>query len=220
MSIAQNIQHIQTGLPPTAHLVAVSKTFPESHIEQAYAAGVRDFAENKVQELVRKYEILPKDIRWHFIGHLQTNKIKYIAPFVHLIHGVDSLKLLVAINKEAAKYGRVIPCLLQFHIAQEDTKFGLTLAESEELLQSEEYKTLHHVEIHGVMGMASFTNNEAQVSREFATLAEIFNTLKQRFFADKPYFAERSMGMSHDYHIALQHGATLLRIGSSIFGTR
>ncbi|MDR1762131.1 MAG: YggS family pyridoxal phosphate-dependent enzyme, partial [Bacteroidales bacterium] len=142
MSIQQSIHTIQSTLPATAQLVVVSKTFPESDIEQAYATGVRDFAENKVQELTRKYENLPKDIRWHFIGHLQTNKIKYIASFVHLIHGVDSLKLLTAINKEAAKYNRIIPCLLQFHIAQEETKFGLTLSEAEELLQSEDYKNL------------------------------------------------------------------------------
>jgi len=181
---------------------------------------MRDFAENKVQELTGKYEHLPKDIRWHFIGHLQTNKIKYIAKFVHLIHGVDSLKLLVAINKEAEKNNRIIPCLLQFHIAQEDTKFGLTLAEAEELLQSEEYNNLQNIEIHGVMGMASYTDNEAQVSAEFQELADIFKTLQNKFFAGKVYFKELSMGMSHDYHIALRHGATLLRIGSTIFGAR
>ena len=220
MSIQNAIQTIQAELPEKAQLIAVSKTFPESDIEQAYAAGVRDFAENKVQVLTGKYEHLPKDIRWHFIGHLQTNKIKYIAPFVHLIHGVDSLKLLVAINKEAAKNNRIIPCLLQFHIAQEDTKFGLTLPEAEELLQSEEYKTLQNIEIHGVMGMASYTDNEAQVSAEFQELAGIFKTLHHKFFAGKAYFKELSMGMSHDYRIALRHGATLLRIGSTIFGSR
>ena len=220
MSIQTTIQTIQAELPPTAQLIAVSKTFPESDIEQAYATGMRDFAENKVQELTGKYEHLPKDIRWHFIGHLQTNKIKYIAKFVHLIHGVDSLKLLVAINKEAEKNNRIIPCLLQFHIAQEDTKFGLTLAEAEELLQSEEYNNLQNIEIHGVMGMASYTDNEAQVSAEFQELADIFKTLQNKFFAGKVYFKELSMGMSHDYHIALRHGATLLRIGSTIFGAR
>ncbi len=220
MSIQNAIQTIQAELPENAQLVAVSKTFPESNIEQAYAIGVRDFAENKVQELTGKYEHLPKDIRWHFIGHLQTNKIKYIASFVHLIHGVDSLKLLIAINKEAAKNDRIIPCLLQFYIAQEDTKFGLTLSEAEELVQSEEFKNLQNVEIHGVMGMASYTNNETQVSTEFEQLAAIFKTLKIKFFANKAYFKELSMGMSHDYHIALQHGATLLRIGSTIFGNR
>lgn len=219
-AIQNAILRIQSSLPATAQLVAVSKTFPESDIEQAYAVGVRDFAENKVQELTGKYEHLPKDIRWHFIGHLQTNKIKYIAPFVHLVHGVDSLKLLVAINREAVKNNRTIPCLLQFHIAQEETKFGLTLSEAEELLQSEDYKNLQNIEIHGVMGMASYSDNEAQVSAEFQELAEIFKTLKTKFFADKAYCTELSMGMSHDYHIALQHGATLLRIGSVIFGGR
>ncbi|MDR0941782.1 MAG: YggS family pyridoxal phosphate-dependent enzyme [Bacteroidales bacterium] len=220
MSIQNTIQAIQSTLPPTAQLIAVSKTFPESDIEQAYTTGIRDFAENKVQELTRKYENLPKDIRWHFIGHLQTNKIKYIASFVHLIHGVDSLKLLAAINKEAAKNERIIPCLLQFHIAQEDTKFGLSLPEAEELLQSKEYNNLHNIEIHGVMGMASYTNDETQVSGEFQELFDIFTSLQQKFFADKAYFKELSMGMSHDYRIALQHGATLLRIGSTIFGNR
>lgn len=219
-AIQQSILETQAMLPPTAQLVAVSKTFPASYISDAYAVGMRDFAENKVQELTGKYESLPKDIRWHFIGHLQTNKIKYIASFVHLIHGVDSLKLLAAINKEALKNERTIPCLLQFHVAQEETKFGLTQEEAVELLQSAEFKTLQNVEIHGIMGMASYTNNEKQVSDEFQELASIFNHLKTHFFADKAYFKELSMGMSHDYHIALRHGATLIRIGSAIFGNR
>ena len=189
-------------------------------IEEAYAAGQRVFGENKVQEMVDKYEQLPKDINWHMIGHLQTNKVKYIAPFVALIHGVESLKLLETINKEANKVGRVIPCLLQFHIAQEETKFGLTLEEAREILESEAYRGMQNVRIAGVMGMATNTDNEEQIRAEFRHLKEIFDTLKREYFPGNADFKELSMGMSGDYPIAVQEGSTMVRVGSAIFGAR
>lgn len=217
--IQENIQRIQKSLPAQVLLLAVSKTKPESDIMQAYEIGCRDFGENKVQEMVRKYESLPKDIRWHLIGHLQTNKVKYIASFVSLIHSVDSLNLLETINKEAKKANRIIPCLLQFHIATEETKFGLSLDEAEELLASESFKQLQNVEIHGVMGMASFTDNVKQVREEFKRLKAIFDVLHQKYLPQS-YFKEISMGMSEDYPIAVEEGSTIVRIGSSIFGAR
>lgn len=201
-------------------LIAVSKTKPVEMIEEAYAAGQRVFGENKVQEMVDKYEQLPKDINWHMIGHLQTNKVKYIAPFVALIHGVESLKLLETINKEANKVGRVIPCLLQFHIAQEETKFGLTLEEAREILESEAYRRMQNVRIAGVMGMATNTDNEEQIRAEFRHLKEIFDTLKREYFPGNADFKELSMGMSGDYPIAVQEGSTMVRVGSAIFGAR
>lgn len=201
-------------------LIAVSKTKPVEMIEEAYAAGQRVFGENKVQEMVDKYEQLPKDINWHMIGHLQTNKVKYIAPFVALIHGVESLKLLETINKEANKVGRVIPCLLQFHIAQEETKFGLTLEEAREILESEAYRGMQNVRIAGVMGMATNTDNEEQIRAEFRHLKEIFDTLKREYFPGNADFKELSMGMSGDYPIAVQEGSTMVRVGSAIFGAR
>lgn len=219
-AIQKNIRDIQSRIPRHVLLVAVSKTKPASAIIDAYTTGVRNFGENKVQELLTKYEELPKDICWHFIGHLQTNKIKFIAPFVHLIHGVDSLKVLVAIDKEAQKCNRIIPCLLQFHIAQEETKFGFSLTEASEILKSTEFKQLQNIEIHGVMGMASYVDNSNQIKQEFASLYTIYNELKQTYFFNMPYFSQVSMGMSQDYMFAIEQGSTIIRIGSTIFGER
>lgn len=217
--IQENIQKIKLTLPSNVLLLAVSKTKPNEDILQAYDCGCRDFGENKVQEMTAKYEQLPKDIRWHLIGHLQTNKVKYIAPFVSLIHSVDSLNLLQTINKEAQKCNRVIPCLLQFHIATEETKFGLSLDEAEEILQSQEFVSLKNIEIRGVMGMASCTNDEAQVRNEFKQLKTIFDLLHTKYFPIQS-FKEISMGMSGDYPIAVEEGSTIVRVGSSIFGER
>ena len=203
-----------------AQLVAVSKTKPAAAIQALYEQGQRIFGENKVQELVDKAALLPQDIQWHLIGHLQRNKVKYIAPFVSLIHAVDSLRLLKEINKEAKKNNRIIPCLLQFHIAQEDSKFGLDLAEAKALLQSEDYAQMQHIKIVGLMGMASFTDNQEQVLAEFGQLANYFQELKAAFFAQNDDFKELSMGMSGDYQLALQQGSTLVRIGSALFGHR
>lgn len=201
-------------------LVAVSKTKPNEAILELYGQGQRDFGENKAQELTPKYEALPRDIRWHMIGHLQTNKVKYIAPFVHLIHSVDSQKVLKEINKEARKNERVIDCLLQFKIAQEDTKYGFDLPEAEAMLQSEAFQNYEHVRIIGVMGMATFTDDEAQVRREFQKLHGIFEHLKNKHFAGQPHFTEISMGMSDDYKIAIEEGSTMVRIGTLLFGER
>lgn len=220
MDIAQNIAEIKKKLPAGVGLVAVSKTKPNEDILEAYGFGQKVFGENKVQDLIRKHEELPKDIEWHFIGHLQTNKVKFIAPFVALLHSIDSLKLLKVINKEAKKAGRVIPCLLQFHIAQEATKFGLSLDEAVEILKSETFKTFRNVTIAGVMGMATNTNDEMQIRNEFRMLRSIFNTLKNEYFADAGEFCEISMGMSDDYPIAVEEGSTLIRVGSKIFGER
>ncbi len=201
-------------------LVAVSKTKPVERILEYYDAGQLHFGENKVQELMPKYEALPKDIKWHLIGHLQTNKAKYIAPFIHLIHSVDSFKVLKEINKQAAKHDRVISCLLQFKIAEEDTKYGFTLEEVKTMLETPQYKALENVEISGVMGMATYTDDEYQVKQEFKKLTSIFSELKNNHFSDKPAFKEISMGMSGDYKIALEEGTTIVRIGSLIFGER
>ena len=220
MSIAGNIDAIKKKLPESVKLVAVSKTKPNTDILEAYHAGQRIFGENKVQELVQKYEQLPKDINWHFIGHLQTNKVKLIAPFVNLIHGVDSLKLLKVIDSEAIKNNREICCLLQFHIAEEDTKFGLTLAEAREILDSEEFKSLKNVNVTGVMGISTFTDNIQQIRSEFSLLKTIFKTLKNEYFARIKSFSEISMGMSDDYPVAIEEGSTMIRVGSKIFGER
>jgi len=220
MSVAENIDKVKANLPDNVCLVAVSKTMPAGFIMEAYNCGQRSFGENKVQEMVWKCEELPKDIEWHFIGHLQTNKIKYIAPFVHLIHGVDSFKLLKSIDSEAKKVGRIIPCLLQFHIAEEETKFGLSIPEAVEMLNSEEFKLLRNIKISGVMGMATYTDDETQVRKEFASLKIYFEKLKLDFFSDDPNFREISMGMSGDYLIAISEGSTMVRIGSTIFGER
>lgn len=210
----------QTLKETNTTLVAVSKTKPNEKILDLYEKGQRIFGENKVQELVEKYETLPKDIEWHMIGHLQRNKVKYIAPFISLIHAVDSLRLLKEINKEAQKNERVIPCLLQFHIAEEETKFGLDLAEAKEILESEAFRQMDNIQIQGVMGMATYTDNEVQIRREFERLHQVFDTLQQTYFADQPSFKELSMGMSDDYKIAVAAGSTMVRIGTLLFGAR
>jgi PLP dependent protein len=220
MSIAENIDQIKANLHSGIKLIAVSKTKPSELIMEAYRNGQRAFGENKVQEMTRKQEELPKDIEWHFIGHLQTNKIKYIAPFVHLIHGVDSFKLLKSIDAEARKVTRIIPCLLQFYIAEEETKFGFSLEEAINMLNSPEIGTLKNISISGVMGMATFTDDSKQIRKEFAQLKTIFATLKSSYFPDIPEFREISMGMSADYQIAVEEGSTMIRIGSTIFGER
>ncbi|MDA3906072.1 MAG: YggS family pyridoxal phosphate-dependent enzyme [Bacteroidales bacterium] len=219
MSITENLLKIKNELQENVKLVAVSKTKPEADIIEAYNSGHKIFGENKVQELVDKHEKLPKDIEWHFIGHLQTNKVKYLAPFVHLIHGVDSLKLLKEINKQGAKNDRILSCLLQFHIATEDAKFGLHKEEAFELLQSAEFQNLKNVQIVGVMGMATYTDDENQIREEFANLKSYFNEIRDNFITGD-YFNEISMGMSADYKIAIEEGSTLIRLGSSVFGIK
>lgn len=220
MSIKENLEQIFTTIPNHVKLVAVSKFKPNEAILEAYETGQRSFGENKVQELKQKFEDLPKDIEWHFIGHLQTNKVKYIAPFVSLIHSVDSYKLLQTIDKEGYKNNRIINCLLQFHIATEETKFGLSLDEAQEFLANEEFQKMKHISIVGVMGMATFTDDEKQIVREFKSLKFIFEELNSKFFASKPDFKEISMGMSDDYKLAIEQGSTIVRIGSNIFGSR
>lgn len=213
-------QKILQQLPPKVQLIAVSKTKPENDIMQLYQEGQRHFGENKALELKQKYEDLPKDIIWHFIGHLQTNKIKYIVPFVHLIHSIDSFKLLEEVNKQAVKCNRVVPCLLQFHVATEETKFGFSMPECEEMLHSHAFSQLENVRIDGVMGMASLTDDLAQIRSEFNLLHDCFLHLKQIYFAENDSFTEISMGMTHDYEIAVEEGSTMVRIGSAIFGER
>jgi pyridoxal phosphate enzyme (YggS family) len=214
--IGANIRKISEEIPAGVKLVAVSKTKPVEAILEAYAAGQRAFGENKVQEMVDKQAQLPADIEWHLIGHLQSNKVKYIAPFVHLIHAVDSLKLLEVINKEAVKNNRVIDCLLQFHIAQEETKFGLSLEEAEQLLASESFRSMQNVAIKGVMGMASFTEDEQLIRSEFRNLKSIFKQISNH----QSQFSILSFGMSGDYKIAIEEGSNMIRVGSSIFGGR
>ena len=218
--IQEEIHRIQAGLPDHVRLVAVSKFHPIEALQEAYEGGQRIFGESKVQEMTQKYEALPKDIEWHFIGHLQTNKIKYIAPYVALIHGVDSYKLLSEINKQAAKAGRIIPCLLQIHIAQEETKFGFSTDECRTMLEEGNWRQLKNVQIAGVMGMATNTEDEAQIKREFSTLSAFFQEVKETYFREVSSFKEISMGMSDDYPIAIEEGSTLIRIGSRIFGAR
>lgn len=219
--ISENIKHFKSLLPDKVLLIAVSKTQPIEAIEEAYHSGQRDFGENKVQEMLPKYEQLKHlDINWHLIGHLQTNKVKYIVPFVKLIHSVDSLKLLQEINKQSLKHNKITDCLLQFHIAEEDTKFGLDYSEAVQILNSEEYKAMQSVRICGVMGMATFTEDMEQVRREFRSLKQIFDNLKENFFKTNSGFKEISMGMSGDWQIAVEEGSTMLRIGTSIFGER
>ncbi len=201
-------------------LIAVSKTQSNKTILKLYQQGHKDFGENKVQELTEKHESLPKDIKWHFIGHLQTNKVKYIAPFIHLIHSADSAKILKEINKQAAKVNRIIPCLLQFKIAAEDTKYGFTIEEVIELLTSERFQEWKNIQIAGVMGMATYTENQQQVRSEFKQLVAYFNQLKKDFFPETTHFKEISMGMSGDYDIAQVEGSTLVRIGILLFGAR
>lgn len=218
--IQNNIREVLATLPEGVRLVAVSKFHPVEALQEAYNAGQRIFGESKVQEMTLKHEQLPTDIEWHFIGHLQTNKVKYIAPYVSLIHGVDSYKLLLEINRQGQRAGRIIPCLLQLHVAQEETKFGFTPEECHQMLTEGEWRTLPYVSIRGLMGMASNTDNMAQVRQEFATLGKCFNQLKKEFFSSKPEFCELSMGMSDDYPIAIEEGSTLVRVGSRIFGSR
>jgi PLP dependent protein len=221
MSIAQNIAAFQEKLKNTdCRLIAVSKTQTNEAILEAYAAGQRLFGENKVQELVAKQEVLPADIEWHLIGHLQTNKVKYIAPFVHTIQSVDSLKLLQEIEKQAAKQNRVINCLLQIYIAEEESKFGLSAEEAKEILQSEGYKALEHVRITGIMGIATNTYSQTQLRKEFRYLRRCFEEIKIEFFQNNPDFKEISMGMSSEYQLAIEEGSTMIRVGSSIFGAR
>ncbi|MDC1203642.1 YggS family pyridoxal phosphate-dependent enzyme [Crocinitomicaceae bacterium] len=218
--IAENLSLLSKKIPSNIQLVAVSKTKPIELLMQAYDHGQRHLGENKVQELVSKHESLPKDINWHFIGHLQRNKVKYIAGFVHLIHGVESLKLLKEIDKQGQKNNRIINVLLQFHIAEETSKFGLNLLEAQQLLVDDAYLGFSNICISGVMGMATFTDDTEQVRNEFRTLKSIYNELKMSFFKDSNDFKVISMGMSGDYEIAIEEGSTLIRVGSSIFGAR
>ena len=220
MDIAGHISKIKEQLGEHVCLVAVSKTKTIQEIEEAYHAGQRIFGENKVQELTEKAGRLPHDIGWHFIGHLQTNKVKYIAPFIALIHSVDSFKLLKTIDREGQKNNRKIRCLLQFHIAEEETKFGFDLTEAVEVLSSPEFSKLEHVELCGVMGMATNTDDEGQVRKEFTVLKNIFIEMKGKFFGRQDSFSEISMGMSGDYGIAVEEGSTMVRVGSLIFGER
>ena len=221
MSIAANISAIKDELGDVnVTLIAVSKTKPLESITEAHNAGQRIFGENMVQELVEKYEQLPKDIEWHLIGHLQTNKVKFIAPFISMIHSVDSLKLLKEINKQANKNNRVINCLLQICIANEETKFGLDFAEAIELLRSAEYRNLKNIRIRGVMGIATLTDNPEMTKEEFHELNIFFKGLKETFFHNDTAFSEISMGMSGDYKLALEQGSTMIRLGSTLFGTR
>ena len=219
MSIANNLHKIKSSLPPQVTLIAVTKTHPVNKLQEVYDAGHKIFGENKVQELVDKYEVLLKDIQWHLIGHLQSNKVKYIAPFVSLIHSVDSLKLLQEINKQAEKNNRIINCLLQIYIAKEETKFGLSFEEAEELVASAELKALKNIKIVGFMGMATNTDRKEQISNEFKSL----KTFYDKFHNVSTFnfeLSNLSMGMSSDYHLAIEQGSTLVRVGSSIFGQR
>lgn len=220
MDIQANLKEALDQLPEGVRLVAVSKFHPNEAIEEAYKVGQRIFGESREQELSTKYETLPKDIEWHFIGHLQTNKVKYIAPYIAMIHAVDSYKLLAEIDKQAAKYNRVIPCLLEIHIAQEENKYGFTFDTCRQMLEEGGWKQLKHVCIAGVMGMGTNTDDEKEVEKEFRSLADFFKSLKQDYFSQTDSFKEISMGMSHDYQIAIKCGTTLVRVGSKIFGER
>ena len=216
MSITENLKEVKNTLPKSVTLVAVSKTKPVEALKEAYDTGQRIFGENKVQEMVQKWEQLPKDIEWHMIGHVQRNKVKYMAEFVSLVHGVDSLKLLKEINKRAKQHDRTIKCLLQLHIAEEETKFGLDQKELEGLISSDVFKNLKNIKIMGLMGMATFTDKQEQVKREFKNLKSLFDKLKNKL----PEMEIVSMGMSGDFKIAIDQGSTMVRIGSSIFGSR
>jgi PLP dependent protein len=220
MTIENNLNKICSTLTDGVKLVAVSKTKSNEIIMEAYGTGQRIFGENKVQELIQKWESLPKDIEWHFIGHLQSNKVRFIAPFIAMIHSVDSLKILKTINNEAKHAGRVIPCLLQFHIASEESKFGFSYEEAVQLLSDIRLSDFGNVLISGVMGMATFTDDVALINKEFSTLHKIFQNLKETFFHGDDNFCEISMGMSHDYLYAIENGSTMVRVGSTIFGER
>lgn len=220
MGIQNNLTDFLNKIPPEITLIAVSKTKPIEVIREAYNAGQRIFGENKVQELVDKQALLPKDIEWHYIGHLQRNKVKYMAPFISLIHAIDSLKLLTEVNKQGIKNNRIIKCLLQFHIASESSKFGLNYNEAVELMENDIYKTFKNVEIVGVMGMATYTENKEQIRSEFKLLRSYFEQLKKDYFMNTQLFKEISMGMSDDYQIAIEEGSTMIRVGTKIFGQR
>lgn len=218
--VKENLRGITATLPDGVRLVAVSKYHPAEYIMAAYEEGQRVFGESHEQELARKVKELPGDIEWHFIGHLQTNKVKYIAPYISMIEAVDSLRLLREIEKQAARNDRVVKVLLELHIAEEATKYGLTPDDCRQLLDEGEWRTMHHVKICGLMMMASLTDDQEQLAREFQTAADLFTELKQKHFADDPTFCERSWGMSDDYPVAITHGSTLVRIGTAIFGPR
>jgi hypothetical protein len=220
MIIKQNLEEILKTVAKGCTLIAVSKTHPVEKVQEAYACGQRVFGENKVQEMTAKYEVLPKDIQWHLIGHLQSNKVKYIATFVHLIHSIDSLKLLQEVDKQAKKYNRVIDCLLQIHVAQEETKFGFSPDEVTDFLKDPALENLQGIKVVGIMGMASFTENMNQVRDEFKLLKKLFDNLKSMTLPGNVVMRELSMGMSGDYKIAMEEGSTMVRVGSAIFGQR
>ena len=220
MDIQQNLKEVLADIPQHLRLVAVSKFHPKEAIEAAYTAGQRIFGESKVQELTEKYTALPKDIEWHFIGHLQTNKVKYIAPYIKMIHAVDTYKLLTEIDRQAAKVDRNIACLLEIHIAKEESKYGFTLQSCRDMLKEGSWKELKNITLSGVMGMATNTDDTNQIRQEFKTLHDFFIELKQTYFNEENTFKEISMGMSHDYRLAIEEGSTLIRVGSKIFGER
>ena len=218
--VKEKLNEVRQSLPQGVRLVAISKVHPEEYITAAYEEGQRVFGESHEQELSRKVKTLPSDIEWHFIGHLQTNKVKFIAPYIAMIEAVDSLKLLREIEKQAAKANRVVRVLLELHIAEEATKYGLSLDACRQLLADGEWRQMSHVQICGLMMMASNVDDEAQICKEFQTAADFFDEVKRDYFADAPYFCERSWGMSHDYHLAVLHGSTMVRVGTTIFGPR
>lgn len=218
--IDENLKELSRKVPQNVQVVAVTKTRADREVMEAYASGHRAFGENKVQEIREKQPRLPNDIQWHFIGHLQTNKVKYIAPFVDLIHSADRLKVLKEINKQAARFQRIIPCLLQFHIAEEESKFGFSMEEVEAMLNSSSFPAMKNIRLDGVMGMATFTTDMDKIRREFRQLKGYYNQLKEKYFANTPHFKEISMGMTNDYSVAIEEGSTMVRIGSAIFGPR
>ena len=220
VDVAKNLHEVLGNLPKEVRLVAISKYHPNEYLETAYNEGQRIFGESHEQELAKKQETLPKDIEWHFIGHLQTNKVKYIAPYIYMIEAVDSYKLLKEINKQASKYNRIIKVLLELHIAEEETKYGLTLDDCRSMLETGEWKDLQNVQICGLMMMASNTNETSLIEKEFDTANCFFDEIKAKYFANIPEFNERSWGMSHDYKIAIKHGSTMVRVGTTIFGPR
>ncbi len=220
MSVTENLKQVLAELPQGVRLVAVSKFHSVDMIREAYEAGQRIFGESKVQEMTSKREVLPKDIEWHFIGHLQTNKIKYMIPYVAMIHGIDSYKLLAEVDKQAKRVNRTVDCLLQIHVAQEETKFGFTPEECKDMVALEEWKNLTGVRICGLMGMASNTDDVRQIVEEFRLLHDLFSEIKKTWFAEDTAFRELSMGMSHDYRLAIAEGSTMVRVGSKIFGER
>ncbi len=220
MSITENIENLRRTIPSGVTVIGVSKTRPAAEIMEAYDAGLRDFGENKVQELLSKKDDLPEDVRWHFIGHLQSNKVKFLVPFIHMVHSLDGVNLMKEISREAIRYNRCIDCLLQYHIAIEETKFGMDEAEAMEVVVAWLQGDYPGVRIAGVMGMASFISDEERIRSEFRTLVFHFNDLKQRFFRDNNFFRHISMGMSSDYLIAVQEGATMVRVGTTLFGNR